>query len=87
MIEYDGRDEETLAESLRLIAMARQAGLDFVSVSMGFSTPDADIPWGPAFMAPIAGRIRREGGLPGAPAGALACLNWPKPPCATDRRT
>lgn len=64
VIEYDGRDEETLAESLMPIAMARRAGLDLVSVSMGFSTPDADIPGGPAFMEPIAGRIRREGGLP-----------------------
>lgn len=64
VIEYDGRDEETLAESIKLIKLAKQVGLDFLSVSVGFSTVDADIPWGPAFMAPVAERVRRETGLP-----------------------
>jgi hypothetical protein len=31
---------------------------------LGFSTPAAQVPWGPAFMAPIAERVRRESGLP-----------------------
>jgi 2,4-dienoyl-CoA reductase-like NADH-dependent reductase (Old Yellow Enzyme family) len=33
-------------------------------VSMGFNTPSAAIPWGPGFLAEIAGRMRRETGLP-----------------------
>ncbi len=64
VIEFDGRDEETLAESIDLARAFRQDGLDFMSVGIGFSTPDNDVPWGPAFMAPIAARIRKETGLP-----------------------
>jgi len=64
VIEYDGRDEETLAESIELAKGFKQAGLDMLSVSVGFSTPSANIPWGPAFLGPIAQRVRHEAGLP-----------------------
>lgn len=63
VIEYDGRDEETLSESIHLTQQFKQSGLDLLSVSMGFSTPDADIPWGPALLAPIAERVRREANI------------------------
>lgn len=66
VIEFDGRDEETLTESIALVNRFKEAGLDFIDVSMGFSTPDAQIPWGPAFLAPVAERVRRETGLPAA---------------------
>ncbi|MBZ4242165.1 hypothetical protein LAN32_27425, partial [Mycobacterium tuberculosis] len=46
VIEYDGRDEETLAESIALTQRLKQEGLDMLSVSVGFSTPDAQILWG-----------------------------------------
>ncbi|MGD9950155.1 MAG: NADH:flavin oxidoreductase/NADH oxidase [Desulfobulbus sp.] len=68
MIEFDGRDEETLAEAISLSKQFRDDGLDFMNVSLGFSTPEANIPWGPAFLAPIAERVRRETGLPVASA-------------------
>lgn len=68
VIEYDGRDEQTLAEAIDLGKQFRDGGLDFMSVSLGFSTPQATIPWGPAFLAPIAERVRRETGLPVASA-------------------
>ncbi|HEY8939333.1 MAG TPA: NADH:flavin oxidoreductase/NADH oxidase [Cellvibrio sp.] len=64
VIEYDGRDEETLAESIELIKQFRANGLDMLSVSIGFSTPDANIPWAPAFLAPIAEKVRNATGLP-----------------------
>jgi len=64
VIEYDGRDDETLAESIELAKGFKQGGLDMLSVSVGFSTPSANIPWAPAFLAPIAERIRREANLP-----------------------
>ena len=64
VIEYDGRDEETLAESIELARDFRQAGLDMLSVSVGFSTPEANIPWAPAFLAPIAEQVRNASGLP-----------------------
>lgn len=46
VIEYDGRDEETLNEAIDLTRQFRAGGLDLLSVSVGFSTPDAQIPWG-----------------------------------------
>jgi len=64
VIEYDGRDTETLGESIELARAFRAAGLDMLSVSMGFSTPKANIPWAPAFLAPIAAQVRAASGLP-----------------------
>lgn len=64
VIEYDGRDAETLAESIDLAIAFREAGLDMLNVSIGFSTPKADIPWAPAFLAPIAAQVRSAAGLP-----------------------
>ncbi|WP_439504104.1 NADH:flavin oxidoreductase/NADH oxidase [Methylophaga sp.] len=71
VIEYDGRDEETLSESIHLTRQFKQSGLDMLSVSIGFSTPDADIPWGPALLAPIAERVRREADIPVASAWGI----------------
>lgn len=64
VIEFDGRDEETLEEAITLTRQFKAEGLDMLNVSVGFSTPDAQIQWGPAFLAPIAERVHRETGLP-----------------------
>lgn len=64
VIEFDGRDEETLQEAITLTKAMREGGLDMLNVSVGFSTPDVNIPWGSAFLAPIAERVRKEAGLP-----------------------
>lgn len=64
VLEYDGDDEHTLTESIALVNEWKQQGLDFLSVSIGFSTMEAKIPWGPAFLAPIAERVRKETQLP-----------------------
>ncbi|EPY03030.1 NADH:flavin oxidoreductase/NADH oxidase [Magnetospirillum fulvum] len=66
VIEFDGRDEDSLVQSIDLIRRFKAEGLDFIDVSIGFSTPTAQIPWGPAFLAPVAARVRRETGLPTA---------------------
>jgi len=71
VIEFDGRDEETLGEAIALVRCFKASGLDFLNVSIGFSTMDAKVPWAPAFMAPIAGRVRRETGLPVATAWGM----------------
>ena len=68
VVEFDGNDEQTLKDAIDLVKAMRGAGLDMLSVSVGFSTPDARIPWGPAFLAPIAQRVREEAGLPVATA-------------------
>ncbi|WP_312439406.1 NADH:flavin oxidoreductase/NADH oxidase [Janthinobacterium sp.] len=64
VIEFDGRDEQTLLESIGLVRQFKDAGMDMISVSMGFTIPDTSIPWGPAFMGPIAERVRNEAGVP-----------------------
>ncbi|MEZ5455197.1 MAG: NADH:flavin oxidoreductase/NADH oxidase [Lysobacteraceae bacterium] len=64
VIEYDGRDEETLSEAITLVRHLRAEGLDLLNVSMGFSTPEANIPWAPALLAPVTQRVRRETELP-----------------------
>ncbi len=68
VLEFDGRDEETLKEAIALGRLFKQGGLDFMSVSMGFTTPEAVIPWGPAFLGPIAKRVREEVEIPVASA-------------------
>ncbi len=64
VIEYDQRDEQTLDESIRLVKLLRDEGLDLVDVTIGFSTPEANIPWAPGLLLPIAERVRRETRLP-----------------------
>lgn len=64
VIEFDGRDEETLAESIALVKQFQRDGLDFLNVSMGFSTIEAKIPWKPGLMLPFCERVRRETGIP-----------------------
>lgn len=64
VIEFDGSDEETLGEAIALIQQMKAEGLDFIDVSIGFSLGKARIPWGPAFLGPVAARVRHETGLP-----------------------
>ncbi|MBV7536581.1 NADH:flavin oxidoreductase/NADH oxidase [Duganella sp. sic0402] len=64
VIEYDGRDEQTLNEAIALTRAMREGGLDMLNVSVGFSTPNGNVPWGSAFLAPIAERVRKEAGVP-----------------------
>uniref|UniRef100_UPI002631C248 NADH:flavin oxidoreductase/NADH oxidase n=1 Tax=Pelagibius sp. TaxID=1931238 RepID=UPI002631C248 len=65
VIEFDGR-EETLEESIELVRRLAGLGLDLLDVSLGFNIPDAQIPWAPGFMAPVAERVRREAKVPTA---------------------
>lgn len=74
VIEFDGRDEETLAEAVGLTSSLRENGLDLLNVSLGFSTPKANIPWAPAFLAPFAEKVRKEAGLPVA---SSWCIDFP----------
>jgi 2,4-dienoyl-CoA reductase-like NADH-dependent reductase (Old Yellow Enzyme family) len=57
----------TVEESIELVRRLKDAGLDLLDVSQDFITPDiSKVPWAPGFMIPIAGRIRRETGVPTA---------------------
>lgn len=64
VIEFDGRDEETMQEAIELVRRFKQQGLDMLSVSMGGSTSEVNIPWGPGFMGPIAQRVRQQAQIP-----------------------
>lgn len=64
VLEYDDRDEQTLAESIELTRLMRNGGLDLLNVSVGFTVAETNVPWGPGFLAPVAERVRREAGLP-----------------------
>lgn len=68
VLEFDGNDEQTMKESIELIKGFKVIGLDLLNVSLGFTIAETKIPWGPAFMEPIAERIRKETGLPVASA-------------------
>lgn len=71
VIEFDGLDEKTLNESIDLVRKMKTRGLDMLNVSVNFNIPDTQVPWGPAFLAPIAQRVRNEAGLPVAAAGGI----------------
>lgn len=60
--EFDGTND--LEEGIEMVRRMKQAGLDLIDVSGGFSTREATIPFGPCFMAPIAERVRREADIP-----------------------
>ena len=81
VLEFDGNDEETLSESIRLVTEWRQLGLDMLSVSVGFTIPETSIPWGPAFMAPIANvcAMKRRSRFPLH--GGSGRLSLPTRPC------
>lgn len=65
VVEFDGRDEETLAESIELTRRFKAGGLDLISVSGAFTSTESRVPWSqPAFLAPMAGRVRREADIP-----------------------
>lgn len=71
VIKYDNQDEQTLLEAIALVRQLKNAGADLVNVSTGFNTPNTDTPWAPAFLAPIAERIRHEAGIPVAAAWGI----------------
>lgn len=57
-------DSQPLEESIELVKRFKSHGLDLIDVSLGFNTADVSgIPWGPAFMAPIAQRIKEEAAI------------------------
>ncbi len=55
---------QPLEESIELVKRFKQHGLDLIDVSLGFNSPDVSgVPWGPAFMAPIAQRFKSEAAI------------------------
>ncbi|MCH1924051.1 NADH:flavin oxidoreductase/NADH oxidase [Shewanella sp. C32] len=75
VIEFDGRDEQTLAESIELVRQFKASGLDMLNVSMGFSTQKADVPWGAGFLVPYAAQVAQQAAIPVATGW---CIDDPK---------
>jgi 2,4-dienoyl-CoA reductase-like NADH-dependent reductase (Old Yellow Enzyme family) len=64
-VEFDGQDEENLAESISLSKRFKELGVDLIDISLRLCAKSANIPWStPALLAPIAERIRREVSIP-----------------------
>lgn len=62
-------------DTVRLAGLARHAGVDLVDTSTGGNVAAADIPVGPGYQVPFAGRIRDEAGVP---VGAVGLITEPK---------
>lgn len=71
IVEFDGRDDETLDQSIALVRQFREGGLDLLNASMGFSAPVGQVPWGPGLLLPFATRLRAEAGIAVASAWLL----------------
>lgn len=64
-VEFDGHDDEMIAESIALTREMKAGGLDLLDVSFGFNVPGANIPWGqPGLLVEVADQIRREAEIP-----------------------
>ena len=66
VIEFYGDDNAMTSEAIDLLKKMKAEGLDFADVSIGFNTPDAQIPWGENFMVPTARKVLDATGLPGS---------------------
>jgi 2,4-dienoyl-CoA reductase-like NADH-dependent reductase (Old Yellow Enzyme family) len=63
-------ESHTIEESIEAVRALRDRGLDLADVSLAFNQDDnSGVAWGPAFLAPLAGRIRRE-------TGVLTAVGW-----------
>jgi 2,4-dienoyl-CoA reductase-like NADH-dependent reductase (Old Yellow Enzyme family) len=61
------KDSQPIEESIELVRRLKSASLDLVDTSVGGNTPDVSgVPYGPAFMVPIAERVRHEVDIPAA---------------------
>ena len=64
---------QPLEESIELTKRFKSLGLDLIDVSIGYNSPDVSgVPWGPAFMVPVAERVRREVQMPTAASWFIA---------------
>lgn len=58
---------QPIEESIELVRRLKSLGLDIIDPSLGGNSPDVSaVPYGPAFMVPIAERVKREVGIAAA---------------------
>jgi 2,4-dienoyl-CoA reductase-like NADH-dependent reductase (Old Yellow Enzyme family) len=61
----------TIADTTRLSAQLKKAGVDFIDCSSGFVTSDAKVPFAPGFQVPFAKEIREKTGIATAAVGFI----------------
>lgn len=61
----------TINDTVRLSALLKKEGVDFIDCSSGALTADAKIPAGPNYQVPFAKEIREKAGLPTAAVGFI----------------
>lgn len=61
----------TLDDSVKLSALLKAEGIDFIDCSSGAAVPDAKIPAGPSFQVPFAKEIRQRAGISTAAVGFI----------------
>ena len=60
-------ESQPVEESIELVRQLKARGLDLVDPSLGGNSPDVSgVPYGPAFMVPIAERTKHEANIPAA---------------------
>ncbi len=55
---------QPLEEAIELVKRFKARGLDLIDVSVGSNTPESRPPHEPAFLVPVAARIKREAEVP-----------------------
>lgn len=60
-----------IADTVRLSARLKEAGVDFIDCSSGALTPDAKIPTGPGYQVPFAKEIREKAKIPTCAVGMI----------------
>ena len=63
-----------IEQSITLVRLLKEIGIDFIDCSSGFAVPDEPIPFGPGFQVPFAARIRDAAGIA---SGAVGCITEP----------
>ncbi len=63
-LDFDGNDEKTFPEVVVLSNKLKEAGLDSVDVSIGFSSVETKVTWKPNLMVETAAILRKEVNLP-----------------------
>lgn len=72
VVEYAGNDVAMRDESIALLKQMKAEGLDFADISVGFNTPEAQIPWGKNFLLPTAEDVLAATELQGSTAWFLS---------------
>lgn len=64
VVEFGQEAETSFSESIQVLGWLKEAGVDFIDVSLVLSDVNEPVPWAANFMVPYAERVRASIGLP-----------------------